>query len=296
MKMKMYRRCEALALLIALVLVFAPLITALPVAAQETPPHRAGLVVVHGDGRVRTRCVSFEAPQISGLTLLQRSGLAVTSGSNAMGATVCSLDGEGCPANDCFCECKGNPCRYWIYYHQGADGGWRYSNVGAAAWMVGHGDVDAWVWGDAGALPPAISWESICDEPVVAGAPATSFPTATPLPPTAAPTSTAAPTAEPTLTRTSTPRPTDAPSRTPMTPTPSSTPTRSPTRPAATATAASTSTSTPTPTRPSSAEAPSAITTGPGVAGMPATYLVFLFLLLALFALWALARGIKQPR
>ena len=275
-----------LALFIVLVLALTP-----SVAAQETPPHRAGLVVVHGDGRMRTRCVSFDAPQISGLTLLRRSGLAVTPGSNAMGATVCSLDGEGCPANDCFCECKGNPCRYWIYYHQGDDGGWRYSNVGAAAWMVGDGDVDAWVWGDAGALPPAISWDSICDEPAVSGAPATSLPTATPLPPTVAPTSTAAPPAEPTLT--STPRPTDAPS---LTPTPSSTPTRSPTGPAATATSTPTSTSTLTPTRPSSAEAPSAITTGPGVAGMPATYLVFLFLLLALFALWMVARRAKQPR
>ncbi len=278
------------ALLLALLLALAP-----PVAAQEAPPHRAGLVVVHGDGRVRTRCVSFEEPEISGLALLQRSGLAVTPGSDAMGATVCSLDGEGCPANDCFCECKGQPCRYWIYYHQGDDGAWRYSGVGASAWMVGHGDVDAWIWGGEGALPPAISWDSICDAPAVSGAPATPIPPATPAPPTTAPTSTSAPTVIPTAepTSTSTPRPTDAPSRTP---TPTSTATRSPTLAPATATATPTSTRTPTPTRPSSAGAPPAATTGSGFSGTTVSYLIFLFLLLTLFALWALARGIKQPR
>lgn len=268
-----------------MLLAFAP-----PVAAQEAP-HRAGLVVVHGDGLVRTRCVSFEEPEISGLTLLRRSGLAVTLGSNTMGATICSLNGEGCPANDCFCECKGHPCRYWIYYHQGADGGWRYANIGASARRVSDGDVDAWVWGDAGALPPAISWGSICDAPAVSGAPATPIPTATPAPPTTAPTSTSAPTAE--ATSTSTPRPTDGPS---LTPTPTSTATRSPTFAPATATATPTSTRTPTPTRPSSAGAPPSATTGSGFSGTTASYLIFLFLLLTLLALWALARGIKQPQ
>jgi hypothetical protein len=244
---------------------------------------------------VRTRCVSFEESEISGLTLLRRSGLAVTLGSNTMGATICSLDGEGCPANDCFCECKGQPCRYWIYYHQGEDGGWRYANIGASARRVSDGDVDAWIWGDAGALPPAISWESICDAPAVSGAPATPIPTATPAPPTTTPTSTLAPTAILTAeaTSTSTPRPTDVP---PLTSTPSSTPTRSPTSAPATATATPTSTRTPAATRPSSAGAPPAAPTGPGFTGRAAAYLVFLFLLLALFALWMLARRAKLPR
>ena len=45
----------------------------LPTIAQGA--QRAGVVVVHGDGRVATGCVAFDEPQLTGLELLRRSGL-----------------------------------------------------------------------------------------------------------------------------------------------------------------------------------------------------------------------------
>ena len=65
-------------------------------AADE--PNQAGLIVQFGDGRVETRCVSFEEDQITGADLLALSGLnAVVDPSSGMGVTVCQIEGQGCP-------------------------------------------------------------------------------------------------------------------------------------------------------------------------------------------------------
>ncbi len=82
------------------------LLTAVPATAQDLPPHRAGLVVVHGDGRVLTRCVAFAEETISGADLLRRSGLVVVlSPYGGLGYGVCAIDGEGCAnGEDCFCQ------------------------------------------------------------------------------------------------------------------------------------------------------------------------------------------------
>jgi hypothetical protein len=145
----------------SLLVVLLLLLVARPVAGQGEG-RRAGLVVVHGDGRVVTRCVGFSEEQISGMVLLQRSGLAVAAATGPMGSTVCALNGEGCAATDCWCECKGTPCTYWTYFLQGPDGGWAYGNIGAAMRQVGNGDLDGWVWGDGATMPPAVSFETVC--------------------------------------------------------------------------------------------------------------------------------------
>jgi len=205
--------------------------------AQEGGPNRAGLIVVHGDGRVLTRCVTFAEDRISGVALLQRSGLAMDANTGPMGSAVCTINSEGCPVNDCFCQCKNNPCTYWNYFHRNTDGSWAYSGMGAAMWTVGDGDIDGWVWGDGSAPPPALAFDTICaaESAPVMPAPASSTvaPTATPLPPeTPIPTPTpasASPTTEP-ATRTATPTamtavpPTSAPTLSP-TPTPPASPT-----------------------------------------------------------------------
>lgn len=161
--------------------------------------NRAGLVIVHGDGRVVTRCVAFEEPQISGHALLQRSGLAFSSGAGPMGITLCRLDGEGCPASDCWCQCKGTPCAYWTYFHRNLDGSWTYANMGASMRQLGDGDVDAWVWGDGSQAPPVLSFEAICT--AGASAPAPDSATATVVPPeTVEVTPTATPSPSPTST------------------------------------------------------------------------------------------------
>lgn len=135
-----------------------------PLSAQE--PSRAALVVRHGDGTVITRCVEFSEPEITGLDVLDRSGLSFEADyGSSMGATVCRIGDEGCPASDCWCQCSGTPCTYWGY-HQLVNGAWVYSDLGAGAFKVRHGDVQGWSWGEAdpqgGVHPPVIEFDEIC--------------------------------------------------------------------------------------------------------------------------------------
>ncbi|MHB1319396.1 MAG: hypothetical protein ACYCYF_12330 [Anaerolineae bacterium] len=218
---------------LALPLLLLPVVFASPIRAQEGA-NQAGLVVVHGDGRVTTRCVRFDEAQISGLTLLQRSGIVFTASTGPMGATICSLNGEGCPTSDCWCECKGTPCAYWIYFQRNADGSWAYAPLGAALRQLGNGDVDGWMWGDTTSLPPAMSFEAICGtEP--SQSPATPVPTeASTIAATLAPTTTPVPAPAVTAGPTATTKALD-PTQTPETSaTPAASPTAVPATPSAT--------------------------------------------------------------
>ncbi len=138
-----------------------------------TSTHRAGLVVVHGDGTVLTACVDFTRTQISGLELLDRSGLDYRlDATNPMGALVCRVGSEGCdyPAQTCLCQCSlGQACRYWAYFNRPAGSDWVYSVSGTSSQQVHDGDVEAWVWlaGDetTQTVPPELtklSYDRIC--------------------------------------------------------------------------------------------------------------------------------------
>jgi hypothetical protein len=224
-------------LLLSLILPISAISPA-PAWAQATG-NQAGLVVVYGDGRVITRCVAFSEPQISGADLLFRSGLSIVVEAGPLGLTVCSLNGEGCPSTDCFCECHGTPCVYWNYYYGNPDGSWTYAYVGAASRQIANGDVDAWLWGESSTLPPSLTFEAICDqaslgqsEPAAVPPPAqdTQVPTASPEPP--APTETPPPApsvAEVRVTATSSPTPEAAAIAVVKTSTPVPTATASPT-------------------------------------------------------------------
>jgi hypothetical protein len=166
-------------------------------------PNRVGLVVQYGDGRLITRCVEFGESEISGYEVLTRAGLEIVANFDwGMGAGICAIDGEGCPANNCWCQCQGSPCLYWVYHYL-ANGQWVYSNLGASSRYVHHGDVEGWAWGEgnpqSGVQPPVIPFDQICVPPPTATAtPVPPTATATPIPPTATatpvpPTATATP-------------------------------------------------------------------------------------------------------
>ena len=158
--------------------------SALPSAAQAVTPvgtptpwraqNRAGLVVRFADGGALTRCVHFSSDTIGGDELLELSGLELAI--NTDGA-VCAIGGQGCPADDCFCQCPFPDCQYWAYYHLSGTA-WRHSEIGPYGWMIRDGEVDGWAWGPGdfsqGVLPPVIPFEQICPADAV-----TPWPTAT---------------------------------------------------------------------------------------------------------------------
>jgi len=127
--------------------------------------NRAALIVSLGDGEIATQCVEFEEKEITGYELLNRSELAFESNVIGLGASVCRIQGIGCPSTNCFCQCKGSDCFYWSYWHvQGGE--WYYSQIGATVRPVGDGDIEGWVWGigtpNEAPRPPQISFEDVC--------------------------------------------------------------------------------------------------------------------------------------
>lgn len=157
--------------------------------------NRAGLVIQFGDGRVETRCIEFSKQTISGLEILEQSGLPVIAAFDpSLGAMVCKIQDQGCPVSNCLCQ---NPPDYWSYWHLNGDS-WVYSPAGSSTYQVSDGEVQGWSWGP-GNPPPVRAFDEIC------AAPAADTPTNTQVPPTA----TSAPT--------STPMPTDTPESDPTT-------------------------------------------------------------------------------
>lgn len=176
-------------------LLILALVLPLLVQAQDSGRNRAGIVVQYGDGRVASRCVSFDEEAISGLQLLERAGFGVIAQSyGGAGALVCKIDDVGCnyPAESCTCKCQGADCTYWSYFHL-VEGAWHYSAVGASSYRVTHGAVEGWSWGPGssgrGSAPPVLSFEQVCPAAPIPPSPTATLvpPTATPAPPTAIP-------------------------------------------------------------------------------------------------------------
>ena len=151
---------------IFLLVVILATLWVMPPKMRAQTGNQAALIIRHGENDVQTACVDFDEPQISGYDLLQRSGLDLQIGVQGLGSLICSIDGTGCPANDCLCQCKGGgDCIYWSYWHRSA-GTWQYSQGGASVYMVDPGVVEGWSWGP-GAVnqavpPPEISFDAIC--------------------------------------------------------------------------------------------------------------------------------------
>lgn len=169
---KMMRR-PLLSLALLLLLLLALAVATRPGVAQEDSPagNRAALVLRLGEERVESRCVSFAEESISGYELLRRSGLDLEVQEVGMGVKLCRVDDVGCPAGNCFCECRGEPCTYWSYWHWN-EGEWQYSVAGASSYAVSDGALEGWSWGPGtpseAIAPPQLSFDDVCNAPAVA--------------------------------------------------------------------------------------------------------------------------------
>lgn len=151
--------------ILAVILFLVSLVTAVS-AQNNQDDNQAALVISLADGEVISRCVSFPEAEISGWDLLQRADLAVAVDASGLGTAVCQIEDTGCPANNCFCQCRGgDDCEYWSFWLQ-QDGQWRYSQAGAALVTVRHGDVQGWSWGpgspNEAPEPPPLTFADVC--------------------------------------------------------------------------------------------------------------------------------------
>jgi len=114
---------------------------------QATEVHHAGLVVDFGSDRpAQSFCIEFTEDWISGLDLLERSGLPVITSGGGLGAAVCAIDGVGSSNPATYSTCFGEYPDYWAYY-QLEGGTWHMSSLGASSAEVRDGTVEGWAWG-----------------------------------------------------------------------------------------------------------------------------------------------------
>lgn len=154
----------------ATLLFFGLLLKPAPASIQAQGPNRVGLVVKFGDGRIVTKCIEFSESELAGEQVLDRAGLSLVKDySSGLGAAICKIEGQGCdyPAEHCFCQCMGDSCQYWAYFHLRSDGSWKYSGMGSTSHTVHNGDVEGWAWGNgevggSDVEPPRLSFNDIC--------------------------------------------------------------------------------------------------------------------------------------
>jgi hypothetical protein len=144
------RRLAVFALALASVLVSSP-----PALGGE-----AGLIIRSGD-EVDQMCVAFEGDETTGAELLIESGIEYVEEEGSLGTAICSIEGEGCGRDDCFCDYP----RFWGYWTKDDDTEeWRFSDVGAADRVVRSGTLDGWSFGKDGKPPPPdIAFADVCN-------------------------------------------------------------------------------------------------------------------------------------
>jgi len=179
--------------------------------------HRAALVVEHATGRVVTRCINFMEDQITGLQLIERSGLSYQAqGFGSLGQAICQLDGEPTSVPS---HCFGSGA-YWQYFHN-MSGRWTNSGAGASNWFLRDGDMDGWHYAvGAGQTPPPFTFSQVCAATVARPTPVVATPQ-TALTPLASASATTSPpdialSPSPTATPTPKPRPSAASSPAPL--------------------------------------------------------------------------------
>ncbi len=81
--------------------------------ATEAPAQaasRAYVAVEPADGSLILSPITFTAP-ITGLDALLQTGLDIVTQETSFGTAVCSIEGVGCPADNCFCSAT----NFWNY-------------------------------------------------------------------------------------------------------------------------------------------------------------------------------------
>jgi len=109
---------------------------------STTPGSKAYLVIELGEENTVTTPITFTG-SITGLDALLQTGLDVVTQETSFGVAVCSIEGVGCPADDCFCS----PTNFWNYLNwDWAQNQWAASMVGPSGTTLTDYAFDGWRW------------------------------------------------------------------------------------------------------------------------------------------------------
>jgi hypothetical protein len=119
---------------------------------------RAAVIVDHSDGTRKIHVVEFPGETITGMQLLHRSRFDIVFYETSFGTAICSFDGEGQPADNCFGDPLG---RYWAFHTLGAEDEWVGSWVSAAHTIVRDGDIHNYIYTSEIVTPPPIEPDEV---------------------------------------------------------------------------------------------------------------------------------------
>lgn len=118
----------------------------------------AALIIDHSDGRRLVKLLPFPGETITGLQLLERSGLSLVTYDAGFGIAICSIDGEGQSSSTCFGDPFG---RFWGFNTLNHANQWESSWVGSADAIVYDGDVHGYLFAAWGTEQPPIQRDQI---------------------------------------------------------------------------------------------------------------------------------------
>ncbi|MBA2278786.1 MAG: hypothetical protein H0W06_13595 [Chloroflexia bacterium] len=124
-------------------------------------------MVSYGDGRVSYVYVPFVEDELTGIELLRRSGIPLTTVSfGGLGQAVCTVGGTGCGLTECrqrVCQTADRSSPFWQYVRQTAPGEWSPVALGASHSTVRDGVIDGWVWTSGQPSLPGITMTDLLE-------------------------------------------------------------------------------------------------------------------------------------
>ena len=113
-----------------------------PTEAPAQVNSQAYVAVETAENSIILSPVTF-TESISGLEALLQTGLDVVTQETSFGTAVCSIEGVGCPADNCFCSST----NFWNYLNwDWGQNQWVASAVGASATTLTNYAFDGWRW------------------------------------------------------------------------------------------------------------------------------------------------------
>ncbi len=126
-------------------------VTAMPVTVMPpirtprpppSPTKQVGLVIGLPNGQEYLEIVTVPMTATT-FDVLQAAKIALISQNTSFGPAVCSINGTGCPATNCFCD----PAHFWAYYHlNAANRTWTAAQESVGAYVPPGGAVEGLAW------------------------------------------------------------------------------------------------------------------------------------------------------
>jgi hypothetical protein len=116
---------------------------------------RVGIYIDDGEGGITGKCRDF-GEGATAYDVIKNDGDFVIK-DYGWGYAICSVKGNGCPEENCFCDPSGN---FWNFLYN--RGSWRMSSVGVGDHNIEDREIIGFKWGQWGATPDDIAFEDVC--------------------------------------------------------------------------------------------------------------------------------------